>query len=294
VSVLLLSAPTGSGVSLSISPDLQQFFRDQSVKLTCEDQVGSDGSMVKKKVGSQVESCGAMFGRLSSSSCLLNEYKQFSGSYWCETRTGDRSDPVNITVSDEGLILQIPALPVITGSDVILSCKNRNQDIAAAYFFFNGRLLGSRKYKHIIHEVQQSAEGFYWCSTDEFGSSPQGLLRVRDPPSTTSRTTTRSSSCVPQVQITAPSPFNTIIFIPLIVAGASLVPLVVLVLVLVVVLWLWRKQRGHNRSSPAPDVTYAQVTFTKSANKIPSKSSSVRPTEVEEYGYTEYCDPTTD
>lgn len=89
-----------SPVSLRVSPDLQQFFGDQTVNLSCEDQLDSDGLVVKKKkTGGPSASCGADFGRLSSPFCLLNEYKNFSGSYWCETKTGDRSDLINVIVS---------------------------------------------------------------------------------------------------------------------------------------------------------------------------------------------------
>ncbi|KAM4564278.1 uncharacterized protein V3H82_013336 [Fundulus diaphanus] len=222
-----LKQGSGSAVSLSVHPDLQQFFGDQSVRLNCQDPLDPDGSVVKRVVGAGT-----------------------------------------------------------------LGCRERNQGLVAAYFFFNGSLLlyQRRRLLHRIQQVQQADRGFYHCSTDELGSSARGLLRVKDPPTTTPRTRTRSSSCVPPVHITLP-PFSTIIFLPLTVLGALLVPLVLLVLVVVVM--LWRRQTGQDRSSPAPDVTYAQVNFRKST-RTPSRRSGVGPVPALDCGYTECCDPSSE
>uniref|UniRef100_A0AAX7T9U6 Ig-like domain-containing protein n=1 Tax=Astatotilapia calliptera TaxID=8154 RepID=A0AAX7T9U6_ASTCA len=182
VCVLLLSALTVCAVSLSVSPNLQQFFTAASVSLTCEGQLGSDGWTVKRDTGSGTESCGAGgrgFGRFNGSSCLFDEFEPISGVYWCKGEAGEKSEEVNITVSDKHVILEIPALPVRTGSDVTLRCKKKTGGTAAAYFYFNGRLVGPKSEKNITINVQQSDEGLYWCSTDEFGSSPQSFLRVR-------------------------------------------------------------------------------------------------------------------
>ncbi|XP_026016813.1 uncharacterized protein LOC113017932 [Astatotilapia calliptera] len=182
VCVLLLSALTVCAVSLSVSPNLQQFFTAASVSLTCDGQLGSDGWTVKRDTGSATESCGAGgrgFGRLTGSSCLFDEFKPISGGYWCDGEAGEKSEEVNITVSDKHVILEIPALPVRTGSDVTLRCKNKIDGQVTAYFYFNGRPVGPKSEHIITIKVQQSDEGLYWCSTDEFGSSPQSFLRVR-------------------------------------------------------------------------------------------------------------------
>ncbi|XP_026017013.1 uncharacterized protein LOC113018165 [Astatotilapia calliptera] len=182
VCVLLLSALTVCAVSLSVSPNLQQFFTAASVSLTCDGQLGSDGWTVKRDTGSGTESCGAGgrgFGRINGSSCFFDEFNPISGVYWCEGEAGEKSEEVNITVSDKEVILEIPALPVRTGSDVTLRCKNKIGGTAAAYFYFNGRPVGPTSEHIITINVQQSDEGLYWCATDEFGSSPQSFLRVR-------------------------------------------------------------------------------------------------------------------
>ncbi|XP_039459032.1 uncharacterized protein LOC120434759 [Oreochromis aureus] len=267
VCVLLLSALTVSAVSLTVSPNLQQFFTGASVSLTCEGQLGSDGWTVKRDTGSGNESCGAGgrgFGRINGSSFLLDEFKPVSGVYWCEGEAGEKNEEVNITVSDNRVILEIPALPVRTGSDVTLHCKKKTGGTAAAYFYFNGRPVRPKTEKNITINVQQSDEGLYWCATDEFGLSPQSFLRVRDPatptPPPTKTTANIHISCSPPPPLPNPS-----FIIPVIVTVGSLV---LVVLVLVAVQLLWKKHTGKHQPATTNDVTYAEVTSRESANKM--------------------------
>ncbi|XP_039885328.1 low affinity immunoglobulin gamma Fc region receptor II-like isoform X2 [Simochromis diagramma] len=270
VCVLLLSALTVCAVSLSVSPNLQQFFTAASVSLTCEGQLGSDGWTVKRDTGSATESCGAGgrgFGRINGPSCLFNEFEPVSGVYWCEGEAGEKSEEVNITVSDKEVILESPALPVRTGSDVTLRCKKKTGGTAAAYFYFNGRPVGPTSEHIITINVQQSDEGLYWCSTDEFGSSPQSFLRVKGPlPPTTTTTTTTTDTDVshPPSPSLPPPPLQPFI-IPVV---AAVVSLVLVSLVLVLVRLLWKKHTVHNEA-PSNDVTYSEVTSRESSNKMP-------------------------
>ncbi|KAL4009435.1 hypothetical protein ACER0C_003287 [Sarotherodon galilaeus] len=177
VCVLLLSAPTVSAVTgfnwfhdvNVIWKCVQQVFSgSSSVSLSCvDDGQTADGWTVKRTRGGPTEDCGAAaassFGQFSSSSCILSSLTQSdSAAYWCETSSG-QSDQINITVTVKGVILLIPALPVWTGSDVTLECSNGKT--AAAYFFIKG--------------IQKADEGFYSCSTNEDGKSPESFLRVR-------------------------------------------------------------------------------------------------------------------
>ncbi|XP_035772096.1 uncharacterized protein LOC118455946 [Neolamprologus brichardi] len=244
-------------VSLTVSPNLQQFFTAASVSLTCEGQLGSDQWTVKRDTGSGTQSCGVGgrgFGRLNGSSCFFDEFKPISGVYWCEGEAGEKSEEVNITVSDKEVILEIPALPVRTGSDVILCCKKKTGGTVAAYFYVNGRPVRPKSEKNITINVQQSDEGLYWCSTDEFGSSPQSFLRVRDvshPPS--------PSLPPPRLQ-----PF----VIPVIAAVVFLVLVSLVLVVLVLVRLLWKKHTVHNEA-PSNEVIYSEVTSGESSNKMP-------------------------
>uniref|UniRef100_A0AAZ1X2T8 Immunoglobulin domain-containing protein n=1 Tax=Oreochromis aureus TaxID=47969 RepID=A0AAZ1X2T8_OREAU len=274
VCVLLLSALTVSAVSLTVSPNLQQFFTGASVSLTCEGQLGSDGWTVKRDTGSGTESCGAGgrgFGRINGSSCFLDEFKPISGVYWCEGEAGEKSEEVNITVSDKHVILEIPAVPVSTGSDVTLRCKKKTGGTAAAYFYCNGRPVRPKSEKNITINVQQSDEGLYWCSTDDFGSSPQSFLRVRGSVTpisvtTTERATTPKTTTTTHISHPPPSPpsSSSSIF----PAMAAVVFLCLLDLVLVVVLMKWWRQTGRTLPSLQGKVVYEGLTLKKTANKI--------------------------
>ncbi|KAM4564649.1 uncharacterized protein V3H82_013724 [Fundulus diaphanus] len=178
--LLTLDLSAASPVSLDISPNLQQFFTgDSSVSLRCvEDGQTAEGWTVKRNRGGAAEDCGA---NGSDPTCLLDLSASPGGGFWCQTSSGQRSDHVDITVLDKGLILEIPAVPVKAGRDVTLRCRRSNGDIIAAFFFMDGQRRGSGP-ELALREVQRSDEGSYWCSTDRFGKSPPSFLRVRDPP----------------------------------------------------------------------------------------------------------------
>ncbi|XP_039465023.1 uncharacterized protein LOC116324874 isoform X1 [Oreochromis aureus] len=210
VCVLLLSALSVSAVSLSVSPNLQQFFSgSSSVSLSCVDDDGQtvDRWTVKRTRGGLTEDCGAAagFGKVHGFSCYLDFTTVSSADYWCESSSGQKTDVVSISSSEKGVILEIPALPVMTGSDVTLRCRQINGEMVAAYFFFSGRRLGSGYKEHTISNMQQSNEGLYWCATDLSGPSPQSFLKIRDHPTTAVRSsvapphleTMPSSSSVP-------------------------------------------------------------------------------------------------
>ncbi|KAM4536233.1 uncharacterized protein PAE49_020884 [Odontesthes bonariensis] len=261
---------------LSVRPNLQQFFPGEPVSLSCEGHMVSDGRPVRTR-GTQVESCGAGFGIWNGLSCFLNNYNPNSGVYWCEGGAGERSDWANVTVSGGALILEVPALPVRAGSEVTLRCRQRSRGAVAAYFLFNGRSVEDEPKELLVREVQPSDEGLYMCATDEFGSSPQSLLRVRGPPPTTCPPAPLTSSPPPAASITSPlSPPASSTFVP-VVAAVGFPVVLVLVLVLVVALWLRRKRTGTNLSSPPADCTYADVTFRHTAGPIPASQSDVRP-----------------
>ncbi|XP_067435952.1 uncharacterized protein [Thunnus thynnus] len=243
VSVLLLSGPTVSAVSLSVRPNLQQLFSRQStLTLRCdEDGQTADGWTVKRTAGGKTEQCGNSqqnFGRIEGSSCFISTLlPSDSGVYWCENSSGKISEQINITVTGGQLILEVPALPVLTGSDVTLRCRSRDGSIPPANLFKNGEhSRAERTGEFNISNVQQSDEGFYSCSVDLTGESPRSRLRVKATDSTT-----------------------TVV--------AVLGSLVLLVLLLVAVLLLWRKQTGKTDSCPPADATYADITITQTANR---------------------------
>ncbi|KAK2863592.1 hypothetical protein Q5P01_003125 [Channa striata] len=203
VSVLLLSGLTVSAVSMNVSPNLQQFFEGNPVSLSCVED-GQTGSVtVKRTRGGQTEECetsASSFGRWNGSSCTIQHpISSDSAVYWCETSSGQKSDTVTITVTDKDLILEIPALPVVRGSDVTLRCRKKNGGTVAANFFRNRTSVTDSKTKpeFTVRDVQQSDEGFYHCSTDRTDAR-QSWLRVTDPPppppTTTSHPPTKTTN----------------------------------------------------------------------------------------------------
>ncbi|XP_013859540.1 uncharacterized protein LOC106514688 [Austrofundulus limnaeus] len=179
-------------VSLNISPNLQQFFSGQSVSLSCPGAGQESGWTIRRSRGGQTEECGtaaSCFCVFRESTCVLDLLASYTGLYWCQTGSGQSSEQVNLTVTrpeDSAFVLEIPALPVLTGSDITLQCRHRDGSAYSAYFFKDGDMVGGSAASQNLQEVQRSDEGLYWCSTDKSGSSPQSFLRVRDPPPHTS------------------------------------------------------------------------------------------------------------
>ncbi|XP_067435956.1 low affinity immunoglobulin gamma Fc region receptor III-A-like isoform X4 [Thunnus thynnus] len=185
VSVLLLSGPTVSAVSLSVRPNLQQLFSDSKLTLRCdEDGQTADGWTVKRTAGGKTKQCGTSqqnFGRIEGSSCFISTLlPSDSGVYWCENSSGKISEQINITVTGGQLILEVPALPVLTGSDVTLRCRFRDGFTHPVNLLKNGEpSRAERTGEFNISNVQQSDEGFYSCSVDLFAESPRSRLRVK-------------------------------------------------------------------------------------------------------------------
>ncbi|XP_071403178.1 high affinity immunoglobulin gamma Fc receptor I-like [Centroberyx affinis] len=195
--VLQCCRPTEATVSLNVSPNSQQFFEAEFVSLSCEQS--SAGWKVKRRGGGTEEECGGEggFGRFDGSSCRLTVFTSDSGVYWCETAEGERSDEVHITVSGP-VILEIPALPVMEGSDVTLRCRTKPSSSFPASFFRNNTFIGSgSEGEFTIRNVQQSDEGSYRCYIELSGQSPASRLSVRARPTTPPPTITPLSTCRP-------------------------------------------------------------------------------------------------
>ncbi|CAI5657689.1 unnamed protein product [Oreochromis niloticus] len=181
--MLLLSVLTVCAVFLNVSPNRPQFFPGESVTLTCEGVHSPDGWTLKRRNYKEIKSCGEDFGQFDGSSCIISDLKAMS-SYWCEDRSGQKSDELNIYVSDH-VILEMPALPVMAGSNVTLSCRPR-------YDSYRVRSIDRKRESdresfsavHTIYNVQKSDEGVYSCSviyTDMVMVSGHSRLTVAAP-----------------------------------------------------------------------------------------------------------------
>ncbi|XP_029932272.1 uncharacterized protein LOC115376674 isoform X2 [Myripristis murdjan] len=199
---------TEATVSLIVRPDRQQFFFLRAVfSLSCEDEEeeeeNSSGWKVKRRTGAQTEECGVGgFGRLDGSSCRMSDpYPSDSGDYWCESSDGARSNEVHITVTGGQVILDVPARPVMEGSDVTLFCKISDGSRQPADFYRNNTFItAAPETGFTISPVQQSDEGFYRCFVGYVGRSAESWLSVRArplPPSLPPTAAPPPSTCDP-------------------------------------------------------------------------------------------------
>ncbi|KAL4009299.1 hypothetical protein ACER0C_003151 [Sarotherodon galilaeus] len=185
VCVLLLSAPTVSAVSLSVTPDHKQFFSPGALAiLSCDDDDDEqkvDGWTVKRTRAGLTEMCGEAAGLvLKNSLCQLELINPSDGAYFCESSSGQRSDEVNITVTAGSLILDIPSSPVWTGSNVTLLCQTREGKQENSYFYKDGGIFNPNPKENLtLTNVQKSDEGLYWCSTVDHPNTSKSRLTVR-------------------------------------------------------------------------------------------------------------------
>ncbi|XP_035985524.1 Fc receptor-like protein 5 isoform X1 [Fundulus heteroclitus] len=168
---------------LQVRPDRSQFFRYDSIFLTCDDPLNSTGWKVKRRTpDSGVRPCSSGWGSASSgSTCIIgNTYPTDTGVYWCESDRGERSNEVNITITDRAVILESPAMPVSEGAAVVLYCKAQTNRSQHKYNFFkDGRIIRSNcSGEMTILRASRSDEGLYTCSASGLGESEGSWLTV--------------------------------------------------------------------------------------------------------------------
>ncbi|CAI5669162.1 unnamed protein product [Oreochromis niloticus] len=83
-----------SAASLTVSPDRVQHFTSDSVSLTCEGNVTEWRVRKFSEDGRLYSECW----RNNGSTCNINTSKSHTAVYWCESRSGEFSSAVNITV----------------------------------------------------------------------------------------------------------------------------------------------------------------------------------------------------
>ncbi|XP_049424611.1 carcinoembryonic antigen-related cell adhesion molecule 20-like [Epinephelus fuscoguttatus] len=164
---------------LRITPDRLQHFKSDAVTFDCE---GFDGSTKLRVIRNNVESEPVCDKRTpSGSSCTIQRaYQEDSGEYWCEAEGGERSNSVNISVITAGsVILESPALPVMEGDNVTLTCRDKTTSNLRAGFYKDGVLIRSSSTGEMtINNVSKSDEGFYRCVVPGAGESPESWMAV--------------------------------------------------------------------------------------------------------------------
>uniref|UniRef100_A0A673IUP7 Ig-like domain-containing protein n=1 Tax=Sinocyclocheilus rhinocerous TaxID=307959 RepID=A0A673IUP7_9TELE len=165
-------------VSLVVSPSRSQHFSSDSLSLSCEDQSNSAGWTVRRYTDRNTEDCSKQTG----SSCrIVSLSTSDSGVYWCQSESGEKRHPLNITVHDGDVILESSVDPVIEGDTLTLHCLHRstNSPILRADFYKDGSLVQNQTTGEMnITPVSKSHEGLYYCKTER-GQSLHSWISVR-------------------------------------------------------------------------------------------------------------------
>ncbi|KAM9717614.1 low affinity immunoglobulin gamma Fc region receptor II-b-like isoform 4-T4 [Menidia menidia] len=169
---------------LQVVPDRSHFFRYASLSLSCR---GPPGWRVKRATaGGGVRPCSSGWGSSSSASActIRHAYPTDTGLYWCESPAGQRSNHVNITVTDRPLLLESPALPVGEGAPVTLRCRAQPNASLAGYRFQKDGVPvggGGGGGELAIPSLSRSHQGLYSCSAPGGGQSLGSWLAVAAP-----------------------------------------------------------------------------------------------------------------
>ncbi|XP_037390941.1 Fc receptor-like protein 5 isoform X1 [Pygocentrus nattereri] len=171
-------------VSLMVSPGGTQHFITDSLSLNCEGQSHSAGWRVRRYTHSEkVSDCSSGWGSVTRSTCNISSLStSHTGVYWCESESGESSNPVNITVTNGDVILDSPVHPVTEGDPLTLRCLYHDPKPSnlTAEFYKNGSLLQTQTTGEMtIRTVSKSDEGLYHCKHPEKGESPQSWISVR-------------------------------------------------------------------------------------------------------------------
>ncbi|KAL0970139.1 hypothetical protein UPYG_G00237660 [Umbra pygmaea] len=180
-----------SSVSLRINPNRTQHFSSQSLSLSCDLKGNSTGWRLMRYTETGVKSgCSSNRRSITGFTCTITStHTRDSGVYWCESGSGVFSNAVNITISNDNVILESPVHPVTEGDSVTLNCtyKYESSFIAKVEFYKDGVLIirNETRGKMTIPTISKSDTGFYKCKSNK-GTSPGSWVTVRDHGSSTS------------------------------------------------------------------------------------------------------------
>ncbi|XP_058874536.1 titin-like [Acipenser ruthenus] len=175
---------------LTLHPAWTQIFPADTVTLRCEVEGGSAGWGFKQyRDGREEAGCSDQYSRRYGDSCTISTAQyNHSGVYWCESASGqERSNAVNLTVSNEDVILQTPPQPVIEGDSLTLRCRVRtNYTFTRIVFFKDNEEIQSQNNTELsVDRVSKSDEGSYkcramWNSSTYSGDSAEVRVSVRE------------------------------------------------------------------------------------------------------------------
>ncbi|XP_046706908.1 carcinoembryonic antigen-related cell adhesion molecule 5-like [Silurus meridionalis] len=219
--------------SLIISPSRTQHFTRDSLSLSCEDQSNSTGWTVRRYTDSEEVLDCSRWRLVTGSTCYIRFLStSYTGVYWCESESGENSNPVNITVHGGDVILESPVHPVTEGHPLTLHClyRNANPSNLRADFYKDGSVIQNQTTgEMIIHKVSKSDEGFYHCKHPERGESLRSWISVR-----------RS------VSISGSRPSGETVGVAV---GLSLSFLFIILMILMILLWFYKLKKEKQQKS---------------------------------------------
>ncbi|XP_073721198.1 cell adhesion molecule CEACAM5-like [Misgurnus anguillicaudatus] len=172
-------------VSLIIRPNRSQHFSSESLSLSCEDHSNSTGWTVRRYTD-KLNTCSSSDWRSTgtTSTCTIRSLiTSDTGVYWCQSESGEKLHPVNISVHNADVILDSPVYPVTEGDTLTLLCLYRDKKPSnlRAEFYKDGSVVQNQTTGDmmIIPTVSKSHEGFYYCKHPERGESPKSWISVR-------------------------------------------------------------------------------------------------------------------
>ncbi|XP_041925100.1 basement membrane-specific heparan sulfate proteoglycan core protein-like isoform X2 [Alosa sapidissima] len=169
--------------SLVIRPNRTQHFIYKSLSLSCEMQDYPVGWRLRWFTDrGELTECPAAWRSVVGSTCsIVHPHESESGVYWCQSETGLRSNPVNVTFHDADVILESPVHPVMVGDPLTLRCRYRKTptNTEADIYKDGSPILPTITGEVTIPEVTQSHEGRYRCRHSDSGDSPESWVTVR-------------------------------------------------------------------------------------------------------------------
>ncbi|KAK6477907.1 high affinity immunoglobulin gamma Fc receptor I-like [Huso huso] len=158
-----------------LTPVLTQIFPGETITLSCEVEGGSaDWRFKQYRDGREEAGCSDKYRSRYGDSCTISTaLYSHSGEYWCESASGqERSNAVNLTVSDQWVVLQILPQPVFEGDSLTLRCRVWSYTATRVVFYKDNEELQSRADTELsVDRVSKSDEGSYKCTAEWWDSS---------------------------------------------------------------------------------------------------------------------------
>ncbi|XP_062371796.1 leukocyte immunoglobulin-like receptor subfamily B member 2 isoform X2 [Sardina pilchardus] len=167
--------------SLVVHPNTNQHFDWKYLSLSCVGSVYLTGWKLRWFSGwSEYKMCPNGWAEAGSTCRRDRVSSSDSGIYWCQSDSGEQSNPVNITVHTGDVILESPVHPVTEGDPLTLRCRYRHQpsNISADFYKDGSLLQTSTTGEMTIPAVSKSHEGLYKCSNPERAESPESWITV--------------------------------------------------------------------------------------------------------------------